>query len=89
MSIIQHISHRVANWSDKILALLQKDDDRFDVTDFRVGTLVGTALIGLVIPLVNRFSDFQIIDLPVFRYGLIIFQLLLVLASYQTVSKNG
>ncbi|MFM2268008.1 MAG: hypothetical protein RL757_1449 [Bacteroidota bacterium] len=82
MSIVQHFNHRIAFWGDWIKTLLHKDNDAFDVLDFRVGTLVGTVLIGFVIPLVNLFSDFSIVDYSTFRYSLVVFQLALVIGSY-------
>jgi PAS domain S-box-containing protein len=63
---------------------LHQDNDRYDVFDFRVGTLIGTLILCSVTPINAYFND-EIPDLPSFRYLQIVLQLLSVFASYWLV----
>jgi PAS domain S-box-containing protein len=64
-----------------VTTLLNKDDDEYDVFDFRVGTLIGTLVLCSITPINAYFND-EIPDLPTIRYCQIVVQLLAVAASY-------
>ncbi len=65
----------------KINRLLSSHADGYDVFDFRVGTLIGTAIL-ILIYAINYYSPNTIPDIPLLRTILIVLQLLAVLASY-------
>ena len=69
---------------NRITTLLNKDNDQYDVFDFRVGTLIGTLVLCSITPINAYFND-QIPDLPTLRYLQIGVQLLMVVASYWSV----
>ena len=66
---------------DIFTKLLNRNSDGYDVFDFRVGTLIGTALISLI-PFVNEHFDRLVPDLPIARNTLIIIQILSIVGSY-------
>lgn len=68
----------------KILKILSRNSDGYDVFDFRVGTLIGTSILFLI-PFVNEYFASIIPDTPVLRNVLIIIQLWSILASYHVV----
>jgi PAS domain S-box-containing protein len=65
----------------KLLELLGRNSDGYDVFDFRVGTFVGTGVL-LLVPLINSYFPNAIPDLPTPRNILIVIQLLSILASF-------
>ena len=67
---------------DKLIHLVTKDTDGYDVIDFRVGTIIGTTIL-LCFPLINHFFKNTIPDYPLGRNILIIMQILSILASYR------
>jgi PAS domain S-box-containing protein len=71
----------LSNISKRITTLLQQDSDGYDVFDFRVGTLIGTFVLGCVTP-INAYSNNGLPDLPTFRLLLMLVQILAVWASY-------
>jgi PAS domain S-box-containing protein len=86
MKVLQNLQSIVSNFkltniSKRITTLLQQNSDGYDVFDFRVGTLIGTFILGCVTP-INAFSNDGLPDLPNFRYVLMLIQLLTVFASY-------
>lgn len=66
---------------NKINQILSSHADGYDVFDFRVGTLIGTAILFLI-TLTNYYSPFTIPDVPVLRNILMVVQLCAVFASY-------
>ena len=68
----------------KILKILSRNSDGYDVFDFRVGTLIGTSILFLI-PFVNEYFVSIIPDIPILRNILIIIQLWSILASYHVV----
>lgn len=65
----------------RLTALLMRGQDRYDVFDFRLGTLLGTLII-VLIPIANQFITHKIIDYAPFRNTLIAVQILTIIASY-------
>lgn len=65
----------------RFTALLMRGQDRYDVFDFRLGTLIGTLIVALI-PIANQFITHKIIDYAPFRNTLITIQLLTIIASY-------
>jgi PAS domain S-box-containing protein len=61
--------------------LLHQDNDRYDVFDFRVGTLVGTLALCCITPINTYFND-EIPDLPMLRHLQIVVQILSIVGSY-------
>ena len=66
---------------NRIITLLNKDNNQYDVFDFRVGTLIGTLVLCSITPINAYFND-EIPDLPMWRYIQIVVQLLAVVGSY-------
>lgn len=66
---------------DRITTLLNKDNDQYDVFDFRVGTLIGTLVLCTITPINAYFND-EIPDFSALRHLQIVLQLLAVIGSY-------
>ena len=67
---------------DKLIHLVTKNADGYDVVDFRIGTIIGTTIL-LCFPLINYFFKNTIPDYPLVRNILIAIQILSILASYR------
>ena len=67
---------------DRLIHLITKDTDGYDVVDFRVGTIIGTTVL-LCIPLINSIFHNTIPDYLLGRNILIVVQILSILASYR------
>ena len=67
---------------DKLINLITKDTDGYDVVDFRVGTILGTFIL-LCIPFINSIFHNTIPDYPLGRNILIALQIFSILASYR------
>ena len=66
---------------NRITALLNKDNEEYDVFDFRVGTLIGTLVLCCITPINAYFND-EIPDFPELRYLQIVLQLSAIVGSY-------
>ena len=68
----------------RIIALLNQDNNQYDVFDFRVGTLIGTLVLCTITPINAYFHD-AIPDMPTLRYSQIVVQILVIFASFKVV----
>lgn len=66
----------------RTIALLNQDNEQYDVFDFRVGTLIGTLVLCTITP-INAYFHNEIPDIPTLRYLQIVVQILTVIASYK------
>ena len=67
---------------DKLIHLVTKDTDGYDLVDFRIGTIIGTTIL-LCFPLINYFFKNTVPDYPLGRNILIVIQLFSIIASYR------
>ncbi len=79
--VVQTASSPLQALLKRFTALLMRGQDRHDVFDFRLGTIIGT-LIVILIPIANQFITHKIIDYAPFRNSLIAIQILSIIASY-------
>ncbi len=66
---------------NRVTALLNKDNNQYDVFDFRVGTLIGTLVLCCITPINAYFND-EIPDFPELRHLQILLQILAIIGSY-------
>jgi PAS domain S-box-containing protein len=79
--VVQTTSSPMQTLFSRLAALLMRGQDRYDLFDFRLGTIIGT-LVVILIPIANQFITHKIIDYAPFRNALITIQLITVIASY-------